>query len=508
MEEMDPLARSNTFSYSEIEINPYEVLNLDENKQDTNQFLQQSKSNFRNLISNEKMPYYQRRKIALARQILMKPKEYKRVNGKFVYKYIENIFHDAIQCDFKKLVPQLQQEIEQKLEVKDERDQGLLYLATQPGYKIMILYLLQKGININQTQSTGSTPLHIACFNGHVSCIDILLLNGADMNIKNNFGNLPLEEAYAPKQNKINDLFNKYEFLRNNNKIYQQIHDLRQKQLISLAYTMYNAEGEDVGIFIQPNYNNNPKQKQKLIYAMNNPRYVNTVYHGTKLQYLEAILKNGLLTPKERGQDKLESCKIQLGSTVRNVKDWANAIFVTKSPYYASQKIYTDYFEVQNIINQEKVDQNYFLILQCAVQQNDIGQENVYTSWKHTMGSYDLVPGEPELVEYRVTDSTKILVTGIYFFNKDYLKKINDCQLSMELLNEKGKIDGIYTDNNNTHKVSIKYWELCLMGHRLEQKADNAYECDVCGIKEKSCYHCGKCLFTRCQKCYKARKLL
>lgn len=43
------------------------------------------------------------------------------------------------------------------------------------------------------------------------------------------------------------------------------------------------------------------------------------------------------------------------------------------------------------------------------------------------MGSYDLVPGEPELVEYRVTDSTKILVTGIYFFNKDYLKKINDC---------------------------------------------------------------------------------
>ncbi|KRX00574.1 Ankyrin repeat-containing domain [Pseudocohnilembus persalinus] len=501
MQNFSKLATNHQENYQVIEINPYKVLDLDEDLEGTSKIIYKSKFNFLEKISNEKLTYFQRKRLALARQILMKPKEYLKINGEYKYIYIQNIFHNTVCCDFKQLVPQLQNEIQQKLEMKDEREQGLLYLATQPGYKIMILYLLQKGVDINQTQINGSTPLHIACYNGHVFCVDILLLNGADMNIKNQFGNYARDESYKPKKQKILDLHEKYKFLRENNQIYKKIHDLRQKKMISLAYTLYSKEGQDIGIFVQPNYNNNPVQKQKLILAMSNPNYSQTFYHGTQIKFLDNILQKGLLKPSQRGDTNLGSCRIPLGEEVNGIKNWADAVFVSSSPYYASHGAYSQYFDVQNIIEGKHVHEKYALILQVTVRSNNPSQENIYQKFKHTLQSYDYKPNEPELVEYRVTDTTQILVSGIYFLNKKYLTDLNSCKDAMKLLNEKGKIDGIYCNDKNTYKVTINnYWELCLMGHTL-QKSFEIHECDVCGVKQSPNHYCDKCSFTRCPKC-------
>lgn len=48
-------------------------------------------------------------------------------------------------------------------------------------------------------------------------------------------------------------------------------------------------------------------------------------------------------------------------------------------------------------------------------------EDDVYTGWKHTLTKYELVPNENEIVEFRVIDSKKIVVTGIYFFDLKYM---------------------------------------------------------------------------------------
>ncbi|KRX00575.1 Ankyrin repeat-containing domain [Pseudocohnilembus persalinus] len=494
-----------------IIIDPYSILMVKECNKENENFQQQCTMNFQKIVKNEKLSYYKRKNASLALQAFIKPEMYKiqkQENNKYECQFKPNIFHYVSYCDFKNLVPNLQDNIEKKLELKDKKGYGLLHLATLPGFKIMILYLLQKGININQLNDFGSTPLHIACYNGHLSCVDILLLNGANMDIKNNGEHLAIDANYQLK-NQISDLFQKYKILRENNLVYKKIAELRQKQLISVAYTLNSKDGQDIGIFVQPNYNSNEAQKKKLIYTMQYPNMVNTVYHGTKIQYIEDILKKGLLKPSERGQTKLDSNKFQLNKIYNGVENWADAIFVSGSPYYASQKIYSEYIDVNYSTPNKEVKQQYCVILQCAMRLNSPCEDDVYTGWKHTLSKYELVPNENEIVEFRVIDSKKIVVTGIYFFDLKYMQTLDDWEQVTKILNEKAKIDGIYCNNNNTHKVNIqKYWDLCLMGHKLEINQSIEYECDICGQKSPQNSHCDKCNFTRCQFCQRQRLLL
>ena len=50
----------------------------------------------------------------------------------------------------------------------------------------MAEYLIDKGTNVNTQNNEGDTPLHIAIRNKYKDCIDLLMKNGARIDIPNN----------------------------------------------------------------------------------------------------------------------------------------------------------------------------------------------------------------------------------------------------------------------------------------------------------------------------------
>jgi len=56
-----------------------------------------------------------------------------------------------------------------------------LYIACQNGHNSVVEMLLKKGVNIEVAIVDGSTPLHIACKNGHHEVVQILLENKSNI---------------------------------------------------------------------------------------------------------------------------------------------------------------------------------------------------------------------------------------------------------------------------------------------------------------------------------------
>ena len=70
---------------------------------------------------------------------------------------------------------------------KDSLERTLLYISSRNGYYDIVEFLIKLGADINARQKTGSTPLHGAAFYGHESIVKLLLENGCDPKIKNNY---------------------------------------------------------------------------------------------------------------------------------------------------------------------------------------------------------------------------------------------------------------------------------------------------------------------------------
>ena len=62
---------------------------------------------------------------------------------------------------------------------------SLLYIAARNGHANICVYLINKGLDVNEIQSTGSTPLHGAVYYGQTKVVKILIVYGAQTNIKN-----------------------------------------------------------------------------------------------------------------------------------------------------------------------------------------------------------------------------------------------------------------------------------------------------------------------------------
>lgn len=81
----------------------------------------------------------------------------------------------------------------QILNEKDDRDgRTLLMFATIYQRPLIIEYLLEKGLNVNEQDNNGFTALHFAVQTNKIEIIRILLKYGADVNVKNKFGNIPI----------------------------------------------------------------------------------------------------------------------------------------------------------------------------------------------------------------------------------------------------------------------------------------------------------------------------
>ena len=134
------------------------------------------------------------------------------------------------------------------------------------------------------------------------------------------------------------------------------------------------------------------------------------VYHGTKFVSIEFILKNGL----EEFGEPLQN-HIQLGQKINNINNWAAAIFVSPSIFYASK-----YAELINYKNQE-----WFLIIEARVRPSS------FSIHESTIYGYQFKKDEPKNVEYRIEDSINVVATSLLFVNKDFLENIRNFSESL-----------------------------------------------------------------------------
>ena len=75
----------------------------------------------------------------------------------------------------------------------------------------VVAYLVDKGVDLNNTTSTGWSPLHVAAHKGYIKCVKILLLKGCDVLKKDCRGICPHEVAKVACKKKCHSiLFQSY----------------------------------------------------------------------------------------------------------------------------------------------------------------------------------------------------------------------------------------------------------------------------------------------------------
>jgi len=70
-----------------------------------------------------------------------------------------------------------------------------LHIAAYEGDVERVKKLLKKGADPNVQEEHGRMPLHVAVYKGHVDVVRLLLEHGADPNIQNKDGETPLHNA-------------------------------------------------------------------------------------------------------------------------------------------------------------------------------------------------------------------------------------------------------------------------------------------------------------------------
>ena len=289
---------------------------------------------------------------------------------------------------------------------KDPLKRSLLYIAARNGHVNICDYLINKGIDVNEIQGTGSTPLHGAAYYGQTNVVNLLINYGAKTNIKNEYNHYPIDEAMTKeikdllKKSEEDPIINLYKSLLSKN---------IAKSLIPISY-----KGNIVSKKLICKINNLPKQyKIKEVIDDWIP-----AWHGTKFTSLESIAEIGLKPAGGilKNGKELQVCVRHIGRKVviNKIQDWANGIFVSPSIFYCSHPAYAK----EIISNNEQ----WKIFVEVRVKPNS------FIVHESTCPKYVPKNGEPKMLEYRIPAENEgdVQVVSLTFVKSEFFGKVNN----------------------------------------------------------------------------------
>ena len=393
-------------TYYREKLDPYETLGI--TKTSTNG---QVKSAYFKKLS--KPSRTDRTEACLAYDMIVRKQRYK-IEGNYYTIKNKDIFYYLVVGDLDKIKNMIDRN-KNLIKEKDELGRNLLYLAARNGYYDVTKYLIEKGINVNSTQHNGSTPLHGAAFYGQQLIVQLLIDHGALTDIKNEFGHLASDEAKS-------DLIRENILTCNEDKILNLYQKLSSKKLATnlVFIEKKNKENKTIEVVAKKIMCNSSELKK-------NENYV-CAWHGTRYEYLESIVENGLVPAGSKLSNgkmiKPPEGHISLDKTIDGIKEWAKAIFVSPSLFYASHVAYA-----KRISSRGKT---WATLVQVKVKPGS------YTTHAATTFKRRKIEGEPVDIEYRIeanendeliyrtTSKNNVIIHSITFVSVDFLDNIRD----------------------------------------------------------------------------------
>ena len=398
-------------------INPFLVLGIPNNASH-----EETKRKFREKMKEAEDNYELKGKICLAYDMIVNKGYYQEcfnlggnkiridlIMNKEIFCYCYTIIGDSLS-----LIKEME-EID-VLNFKDPLKRNLLYIAARNGHKEICEYLINKGMEVNDTQATGSTALHGAAYYGHTNVVKLLLNYGAKTNIKNIYGHLPIDEAANGEIKQILKESEKDPIL----KLYQSL----QNKNISKNLIPISLNGKIIGKKIICKLNNLPKQYE--IYEVEEEWI--PAWHGTNFTCLESIAENGLKPAggKLKSGEEIKVCTshIRRDRTVDKIKDWANGIFVSPSVFYAAYPAYAKDISCNN--------ETYKVLVEVRVKPNS------YFERGSTCPNYKPKKDEPKNLEFRIDakDENNVQVFSLTFVKAEFFENAKNFNEGNILLNK------------------------------------------------------------------------
>ena len=386
-------------------IDPYKVLGVDKSSSHLD-----CKKAFRKLINSKN--FITKKKGALAYDILCNKNNYIKKGDLYTPKKKDHFYYVTI-GDLKHL-ELIYKKNKKILKEKDKLERNLLYIAARNGYSDICEFLLEEGMDPNETQKTNSTPLHGAAFYNQLSVCKLLLEYGARGTLENLSGNLAIEESCS-------------------NELFKIIHDSLDDKITCLLNKLIAEKIAKRLILVK--YRNMIIGKKILRDDSLLPENIDYIkknwvvgWHGTQFEFLESIMKHGLYpsgTKLSDGTDiKPLPGHIPLKTSLAGFDDWAKAVFVSPSIFYAGHPVYAKRINSNNI--------EYSVVIETRI------KPETFSKHPPTVVQYVGKSGEPNLVEYRIEvkddsdlimrieSQLNVIVTGILFAKTDFLKNIKD----------------------------------------------------------------------------------
>ena len=384
-------------------VNPFLTLGLPRGSSHS-----QTKIVFREKLIEARNDADLRARICLAYDVIVN-KDYYYECEKNTFKLKENLIKSWIVAYYYTVVGNsynLIDEIEDNpllLNYKDPLKRNLLYIAARNGHRRICEYLINKGMEINEIQSTGSTPLHGAVYYGQTNVVKLLLNYGAKTNIKNKFNHFPIDEASIDE---IKNLLKETE----EDPIVNLFNNLKNKN-IAKSLIPISSEGNIIAKKITCKLNNLPNNHK---FDDVNNEWI-TAWHGTNFTCLESIAEIGLKPAGGALKDgqELKVCisHISREKTVDKIKDWANAIFVSPSIFYCGYPAYAKEISSKN--------ETFRVLVETRVKPKS------YYERTSTCPKYVPKIDEPKNLEYRIEPKNEkdVQVVSLTFVKDDFFKK-------------------------------------------------------------------------------------